>query len=233
MPQLPFDFAHPPSLAPEDYIASQSNAAAFGWIERWPDWPAPMLCLSGPAGAGKTHLASRWRARSGAVALAPDRLAEAARVPALLESARAFVIDDLADGLAPEIERGLLHFYNGLAERKGHLLLVARTPPARWRIGLADLRSRLAAAPAVTLGQPDDLLLRAVLTKLFADRQLAVSADVVGFLASRIERSLAAAAAVVAALDRETLALGRGVTLPQVREALERLGTRSAGSEER
>lgn len=229
MPQLPFEFLHPPSLAPEDYIASQSNAAAFGWIERWPDWPGPLLCLSGPVGSGKTHLANLWRLRSGAQLLAPEDLADPARIPLLLDAAHAFVIDEIAQEIGSQVERGLLHFHNAIAERKGYLLLVARTPPARWRIGLADLHSRLAAAPAIGLGQPDDLLLRAVLTKLFADRQLAVSAEVVGFLATRIERSLASAAAVVAALDRETLARGRGVTLPQVRETLERLGARTAG----
>jgi hypothetical protein len=44
-----------------------------------------------------------------------------------------------------------------------------------------------------------------VLVKLFADRQLAVEAGVVEYVATRIERSLERAVATVAELDREAL----------------------------
>ena len=44
---------------------------------------------------------------------------------------------------------------------------------------------------------PDDALLRAVIVKLFADRQLAVDESLVGYLATRIERSFAGARAAV------------------------------------
>ena len=59
---------------------------------------------------------------------------------------------------------------------------------------------------------PDDALLRAVIVKLFADRQLAVEESLVVYLANRIERSFAAARAAVDALDREALRQQRPVT---------------------
>ena len=55
------------------------------------------------------------------------------------------------------------------------------------------------------MAPPDDALLRAVLVKLFADRQLAVDESLVGYVAPRIERSFAAARAVVARLDEEAM----------------------------
>ncbi len=119
-------------------------------------------------------------------------------------------------------EEALLHLYNLLAERQGHLLLAAREPPARWTIGLADLRSRLLAAPAVAVEAPDDALLGAVLVKLFADRQLRISEEVIAYLLPRIERSFAAAQAIVAALDRAALAGQRAVTVPLARDVLNR-----------
>ena len=64
----------------------------------------------------------------------------------------------------------------------------------------------------MALDAPDDALLRAVIVKLFADRQLAVDESLVAYLATRIERSFAAARAAVAALDREALRLKRPVT---------------------
>lgn len=220
MSQIPFEFAHAASFSAVDFVVSESNTAAFGWVERWPDWPAPALCLYGPAGAGKSHLAALWRDRSAAVAIDGDALDDFMAAPALAEGGRAFLLDDVE--IDPSIERGLLHLYNAVADRGGHLLLVARRPPAHWPVVLADLRSRLAAIPAVALRAPDDLLLKAVMAKLFADRQLAVAPEVLDYLAARIERSFAAVARVVAALDRESLALGRGVTMLRAREVIER-----------
>ncbi len=77
---------------------------------------------------------------------------------------------------------------------------------------IRDLASRLRAVPAVTLAAPDDALLRAVLVKLFADRQLAVDETLVNYLATRIERSFAAARAAVARLDEEAMRQHRPVT---------------------
>ena len=64
----------------------------------------------------------------------------------------------------------------------------------------------------VALTAPDDALFRAVLVKLFSDRQLAVDESLVSFLTTRIERSLAAARTAVMRLDREALRLRRPVT---------------------
>jgi chromosomal replication initiation ATPase DnaA len=64
----------------------------------------------------------------------------------------------------------------------------------------------------VALTPPDDVLLRGVLVKLFADRQLAVDESLVGFLTKRIERSIAAARRVVAELDREAMRQQRPLT---------------------
>jgi DnaA regulatory inactivator Hda len=215
MAQLPLDLAHRPALGRDDFLVAPANEEAVAWLDRWPEWPAPALVLTGPAGSGKTHLARVFAARSGALVLASERLG-AARPPELLGAARAAIVEN-ADA-APE--EALLHLYNVLAERGGHLLLPAREPPARWGIALADLRSRLLAAPVATLQPPDDALLAAVLVKLFADRQLTVGAEVLAYLVPRLERSFDAAARIVAALDRAALAAHRPVTVPLAREVL-------------
>jgi chromosomal replication initiation ATPase DnaA len=102
------------------------------------------------------------------------------------------------------------------------LLLAAREPPARWAIRLADLRSRLLAAPAVAVEAPDDALLGAVMVKLFADRQLRISEDLIAYLLPRIERSFAAAREIVATLDEAALASQRAVTVRLARDILNR-----------
>jgi chromosomal replication initiation ATPase DnaA len=129
---------------------------------------------------------------------------------------------DGADAIAGNSrrERIALHVYNLIAERGGHILYSARTPPARWQLGLADLRSRLNALPVAAIAPPDDAVLGAVLLKLFADRQLSVGVDVVQFAVTRMERSFEAAESLVAAVDRVALASQRRVTVPLLREVL-------------
>ncbi len=220
--QLPLELPPRPALGREDFLVAPCNRVAVAWIDRWPDWPGPVLALYGPPGCGKTHLCQVWRAASGAVEIDGPLLARA-EPPELLGAARACVIDDaesLLGGANAEAER-LLHLLNSVAERGGQVLLAARAAPARWPCGLADLGSRLAAATAVRLAAPDDALIEALLVKLCADRQLAVGEEVRRYLLARMERSFAAARALVAALDRASLAEGRAVTLPLARRVLE------------
>jgi chromosomal replication initiation ATPase DnaA len=95
-----------------------------------------------------------------------------------------------------------------------------RRPPARWTIRLPDLASRLAATTVAKLDAPDDALLAALLVKHFADRQVAVAPGLIDYLVSRVERSAAAAEAVVAALDRAGLAGRRPLTARLAAEVL-------------
>jgi len=219
--QLPLELAPRPALGREDFLVAPSNRVAVAWIDRWPDWPGPALALFGPPGCGKTHLCQVWRAASGAVEIDGAALARA-EPPELLGAARTCVLDD-ADALLEgrESAERLLHLYNSVVERGGQLLLAARAAPARWPRGLPDLRSRLAAAPALRLEPPDDALMAALLVKLCADRQLRVGQEVLHFLLARMERSFDAARALVAALDRESLAESRAVTVPLARRVLE------------
>lgn len=208
--QLTFDLAlPPPTFAREDFVVSEGNREALAWIDRWPDWPAPVLALSGPPGSGKTHLARIWAAQTTAAVLdAPDL--EGKSVPDLtaLTEAHAAILVDHADR-APE--RALFHLYNLMRERRGHLLLVAELPPAHWRIKLPDLASRLRAAPAVAVAPPDDELLGSIILKQLSDRQLHAGPGVVQYLVARMERSAEAARRVVAALDRRALSERREI----------------------
>ncbi len=92
------------------------------------------------------------------------------------------------------------------------MLLTCEKPPDQWGLRTADLVSRLRLAPSVSIGAPDDALLKAVLVKLFVDRQLVVDTSVVDYIALRIERSLARAAEFVTLLDKEALSRGRRVS---------------------
>ena len=206
--QLALALDHAESLAREDFLAGPSNAAALALIERWPDWPSRTLLLRGPEGSGKSHLAAIWAREAGARTLSLRSL-DGAEVPIALATG-ALVLENLGEHSFDEA--ALFHLLNLAREERAYVLITARAAPATWRIELPDLASRLRAIPIVALETPDDALLRAVIVKLFADRQLAVDESLVSYLATHIERSFAAARTAVAALDREALRLKRPVT---------------------
>ena len=215
--QRTFDWGVRPALGRDDFLVAPCNEAAVAWLDRWPDWPGPALAIHGPPGSGKSHLAEVWRHRSGAESGGCVR-------PRPGRAWRRECGDRAGHRRAGRgiDERALLHTYNSVAERGGHLLLTALAPPARWPLTLPDLASRLRLAPAVAIGLPDDTLLAALMLKLFADRQLAVAPEVPAYVVPRIERTFEAVSSLVERLDRAALAEGRPVTVPLARSVLAR-----------
>ena len=215
--QLAFDLPGLQALTRADFFVAPSNAMALQTVDGWQDWPGRKLVLVGPEGSGKTHLAQVWAAMAGALVLSAPDLA-ATDLADL--SGRAVVVEDADHLPGPAAEAQLFHLHN-LATEGGALLLTAQTPPRDWGLTLPDLISRMQAAPIARLEAPDDALLSAVLVKLFADRQVAVAANLIPYLVSRMSRSIGAARALVAALDARALAEGRAISRGLAGEVLD------------
>jgi chromosomal replication initiation ATPase DnaA len=214
--QLTFDLAPRPALGVEDFLVSPANEAALRSIESWPGWPHHALVLQGPAQSGKTHLGQVWRLASGADTVFAAGLTE--QSIERLDTCGALLIENLEQGIADE--RVLFHLLNAAREKRLSLLLTTRTPLATLNIALPDLSSRLMAVPSTAIEPPDAPLLKAVLVKHFADRQLVVEPAIIETIALRMERSMAMAHALVVAIDERSLARKRKVTRPLVLEVL-------------
>ena len=214
--QLAFALPHAESLTRDNFLEGPANEAALALVERWPDWPHRIMWIAGEQGSGKSHLATIWAERSGARVVSAHALTSAS-VPDDLATG-ALVVEDLKAGGFDE--RALFHLMNLAREDAAFVLMTARVPPSAFEIELRDLRSRLRAVPVVSLASPDDLLFRALIVKFCADRQMAVDESLVGYLASRVERSYAAARRTVEFLDTEALRLGRPVTRALAAELL-------------
>ncbi|WP_269582568.1 DnaA ATPase domain-containing protein [Roseibium sp. Sym1] len=214
--QLPLDLPHEEALSRDDFLVGGSNRAAFELLERWPDWPSPVVVLAGPVGSGKTHLVKAFQDETGAAVKDAPNLREA-DVEALV-AAPAAVVENAHLGID---DTALFHLLNAARQAGKTVLITSRTWPASWKITLPDLISRLRAATPVEILEPDDDLLRRVLVKLFADRQIAIDLSVVDYLVVRMERSLEVALRAVEAIDQEALAGRVKITKPLAGRVLE------------
>lgn len=207
-PQLLLDIGLSGSMSRDDLVVTRSNRAAVMLIESWPNWPGPAVVLAGPPGSGKTHLATIWREMAAARECDPAALTEADLDAA--QAGEALLLDGIEPGGFDE--NALFHIMNAVRANGGSLLMTSAHWPGAWQVKTPDLRSRIQAATTVEIAEPDDELLFGVMTKLFADRQIAVDPSVIRYIASRIERSLASALAIVDRLDKASLARKARIT---------------------
>lgn len=219
--QLVLDLPLRTASGREDFLVTPSNAGAVAMIDRYPDWPHYGVVLVGAAGSGKSHLLEVWRQASGARLVAAGDVGH--ETPDSLLASGALAIDN-APGAALD-ERALFHLFNLARQTGARILIASEADPSHWKVTLPDLASRLKALPVAHLDPPDDALLRGVLVKLFADRQLAIEEQLISYLMLRMPRSLDAARALVAEIDRlalaEKTAVTRGLAARVLRQMVE------------
>lgn len=218
--QLTLDLGHRPATGRDDFLVAPSNQDAVSWIDLWPSWPAPAFILYGPAACGKTHMAAVWRARTAAAIIKPEDLARR-DADDLFQQGPHLLIDPIDHWIGDrEAETTLFHLYNLAKENNRTILMTSRVAPVRLDFAIADLSSRLRAAPSVAIQAPDETLLAAVLVKMFSDRQLQINSDILHYILPRMERSFAAARDLVEKTDHLALAEKRPISLPLIRHVL-------------
>lgn len=218
--QLALNLALEPDYSADAYCVTDANISSMRTVQRWPQWRYGHLLLVGPAGSGKTHLAGIWAKRANARSLDPQDLSKSLKS---VQRGEAVLVEDLHTGVD---EDGLFHLLNRAAGDAGvTVLMTASKPPVDWPVQLPDLASRLIAAENAILHEPDDALLRQVMEKLIRDRRTPMTAGVLEYLLTRMDRSVDYARALVAWLDREALARKGPVTRTLAREGLAALST--------
>lgn len=218
--QIPLDFQTRPAMGRDDFFIGTENQDAVNWIDMWPNWPAPALILSGPAASGKSHLAAVWQDRSGAHIVNAADLSDQSAEDMAAQS-ETLIIDNLDVWIGDrDAETTLFHLYNIAKENEHSLLLTMRSSPTHLDFAVADLASRLRAAPLAMIHPPGDDLLAPILIKHFYDRQLQVGQDVISYILPRMERSFSATRDLVKRIDQAALAEKKAVTIPLVRRVM-------------
>lgn len=227
--QLALDFPHRPSLGREDFMVANCNYEAVATIDLWPNWPYFAICIYGPTGCGKTHLANVFAQMVASQTPHPYRIPfiKASQLTkdmahSLFETSPQIVIEEL-DEL--HNQEALFHLYNTYRDLGGNILFTSSQAPARINFCLPDLRSRMNIVPALEIKAPDDELLMALLVKLFMDRQITPSQELLGFLLKNIQRSFSYTRKIVEEIDNISLAKKRAISISIAKEAIATLNS--------
>ena len=197
MSQMALPLGWPADPRADSFIVTPSNARAAHLLDHWGTWPVKAALLTGPRKSGRSLLARIFAAKSGGA-----------------------ILDD-ADHAA---ETDVFHAWNRAQADRRPLVIVAEVAPPAWTVALPDLRSRLAASTAATIDPPDDALVRALLVHLFDRRGLDARADLIDWLASRIERSHLAVIRTVDTLEQEATERRKRLSIPFARATLKDAG---------
>ncbi len=222
--QLALDFPHRPSLGREDFMVAKCNFEAVSTIDLWPNWSHFAICIYGPSGCGKTHLANVFAQMVALSTPHPYRipfikadLLEKNMIHTLFETSPQIVIENLQN---LKNQEALFHIYNTYRDLGGNILFTSDIAPARINFSLPDLRSRMNIIPAIEIKEPDDELLMALLVKLFLDRQITPTQELLNFLIKNIHRSFSYVRKLVEEIDNISLAKKRAITINIAKEAI-------------
>ena len=217
--QLIFDLGDEVSLNRDDFIVSDSNKDAMAWIDSWPNWPVnfPGLNIFGAPSSGKSHLANIWKSKSNALSINAPSL-DVLNVRELLIDHKNVLVDNFDNSWR---EENLLHLYNLIQELGGSFIIISEQPVSQMDIKLPDLASRVSTLSTVELKKPDDEIIKGVMRKLFKDRQIDVSNDVVNYLCRRMERSFKEVGRLVDRLDKISLSEKNTINLSLARRILQ------------
>ncbi len=212
--QLVFDLGHETSFDAADFVVTRANRLAMDHIRSYPDWPAPLSLITGPAKSGKSHLAGIWKQIAGALSPGATEIAAVAKAggntPVVLDDVERSGFD----------ERDLFHLLNQSIRDFRPLLMTARTPPDTWCFETADVISRVRLAAHFGVFAAGDTQLAQMFVKLFGDRQLVVEPKTITYLVARMERSPEEVVLLVALMDKMALSQGKSVTRRIAAQAL-------------
>jgi chromosomal replication initiation ATPase DnaA len=227
--QLPLEFPHRPSLGREDFMVAGCNSEAVANIDLWPNWPYFAICIYGPEGCGKTHLANVFAQMVAMHTNHPYRIPfikanqlNKEMAHTLFEQSPQIVIEDLHNLTNQE---AMFHLYNTYRDLGGNILFTSNQAPARINFTLPDLRSRMNIVPALEIKAPDDDLLMALLVKLFTDRQITPTPELLEYLLKNMYRSFSYTRKLVEEIDNISLAKKRAISINIAKEAIATLNS--------
>jgi DnaA-homolog protein len=221
--QLVLDLARaePPTFANFVGDANREALAALAALAAGTSRETGIL-LWGAPGAGKSHLLQATALAADDAVLHPViYCATPGDLPSDDETPPALLVVDAVDGATEHDQARLFTQVNRLAAMGGQWLAAAAMPPARLALR-EDLRTRLALGLVLEIVPLADADKPAALAAYARERGFRLSYEVIVYLLAHGRRDMTSLVATLAALDRHSLATQRSITVPLLREWLQR-----------
>lgn len=222
--QFPFLFEVKKQYLKRDFMISNCNQNAYKAVELWPNWPSFAMLIFGPHGCGKTHLAHIFAEnvclhskKTFNVQMIEASNIKISKVARIHQENKCLIVENVSQKAN---EEALFHLFNLYQNEGGYILFTSDQPFSRIPFKLPDLASRLNTVPGVAILSPDDRMLEALVIKLFSDRQINISSEVLNYILQNSERSFSYIEKLVAEADRLSLCLKRAVSVPIIKQAM-------------
>ena len=223
--QLLLNFSVATHMGRDDFMVSSCNQEAFNAIDKWPNWLANGLFIYGPHGCGKTHLAHLFidKLRASVRRPYPVSIIEAQNVSMknikrIATENLSVVVENFAYGCD---EEALFHLFNIYNQENRYILWTGLQDPHRISVLLPDLKSRLNMLPCIEIKKPDDVMLQTLIVKLFSDRQLLITPEILNYMIMKTERSFSYLQKLVERIDELSMTYKCSVNYNIVRRAMD------------
>lgn len=214
-------------MGEEDFLVTACNQTAYKAVKMWPYWQHFALNIFGPKSCGKSHLAQIWISRVQKSLPRPIKIPVIPAQHINMKNINKFVNESpflVIENLDGQInEEALFHLYNHYNVPERFILFTSELPPSKLPLKLPDLRSRLNTIPTAEILQPDDAMLTALIAKLFNDRQIIISQEILDYILKHTERSFNFITRLIEEIDDISWTYARAVSIPIVRDALNNL----------
>ena len=169
------------------------------------------IFLKAPNKSGKSHLINMWVKNNNAI-LYKSNLKD------IIDLKKNVAIDNLFVKIE---EENIFHIINHCKNENLKILITSNLDINEYNFKLTDLESRLKTFYHVSILNPDDEMVKIILTKLLYEKQFIIkNPEIFDFLVKRIERSYQSIYNIVYRLDKFSLQKKRQLTIPLIKEIL-------------
>ena len=211
-----FNFQFNKSFNKNDFFVSESNYYAYNLLLSWPNWEKKIINIYGEKYSGKTHLVDIFLQKNKGLILDLKKLKDYD-----LDKLR-FNENIIIDNISDEINENLFYsFIDTIEKYNKFLILTSNKPLNDLNLKLNDLKSRLKNCLFAEIQKPDDLLIKALITKNLADYQITLNSKLVDFISKRITRSYIKIKEFVCTIDKISLKKKKPINMKIINEILE------------
>jgi len=213
--QLILKFPEHRAYKKEDFYVSPSNQEAYDFINSWPKWIKRIVNICGPAGSGKSHLASILKTKTKCLEVFPNELNE--NIFSEFKTKEDLIIENFDDKISEEL---LFSIWNVVLQDNKYFLINSTKPISSYKFKIPDLISRIRSSLIIGIKLPSDDLISAIIAKNFSDKQIMVEEKHIDYIIKRIDRSYEKISQFILTLDKYSLKKGSPFGLKLIKEVL-------------